>query len=243
MRRVLVAGALAAILAAGCSGSDEGDSSDVAAPADVTDDATVTETETGDGSDDDTSDDAATGDDETASADPAGDDDAGGGDEREPTTSTTTSTTTIPAEPEPEDGVDIDRAVPADAEAESTGPIGTTETTIPTEEGEISIGGGDVPELGDDFPLPAGFEVQLTSEVEGEIGFSGRIDGDLAELTAFFEAALPEAGYEIVEQQEVPDVLTTMSIDGPLVGDVVISQEPGTDGGWTILVALAEPEA
>ena len=98
-----------------------------------------------------------------------------------------------------------------------------------------------MPELGDEFPLPEGFEIQLTTEIEGEIGFSGRVTGELAELVAFFDEVLPAAGYEIVERQEVPDVFAVLSLDGPLVGDVVIGQEPGVEGGWTIAVGLAEP--
>lgn len=158
------------------------------------------------------------------------------------TSTSTTSTTTAAPEPEPEAGFDIDREFDAESEAESLGPIGTTETTLPTSEGEISVGGGDVPELGDEFPLPEGFEVQLTTEIEGEIGFSGRVTGELADLVAFFDAALPAAGYEIVERQEVPDTFAVLSLEGALVGDVVIAQEPGVEGGWTIAVGLAEPE-
>ena len=157
------------------------------------------------------------------------------------TSTTTTTTTTAAPEPEPEEGFDIDREFDSESEAESLGPIGTTETTLPTDEGEISVGGGEVPELGEEFPLPDGFEIQLTTEIEGEIGFSGRVTGELAELVAFFDEVLPAAGYEIVERQEVPDVFAVLSLDGPLVGDVVIGQEPGVEGGWTIAVGLAEP--
>lgn len=156
-------------------------------------------------------------------------------------TTTTTTTTTVAPEPEPEEGFDLDREFDSESEAESLGPIGTTETTLPTDEGEISVGGGEVPELGDEFPLPEGFEIQLTTEIEGEIGFSGRVTGELAELVAFFDEVLPAAGYEIVERQEVPDVFAVLSLEGPLVGDVVIGQEPGVEGGWTIAVGLAEP--
>lgn len=159
------------------------------------------------------------------------------------TTSTSTTTTTTAApEPEPEEGFDIDREFDSESEAESLGPIGTTETTLPTSEGEISVGGGEVPELGDEFPLPDGFEVQLTTEIEGEIGFSGRVTAELVDLVAFFDEALPAAGYTIVERQEVPDTFAVLSLEGPLVGDVVIAQEPGVAGGWTIAVGLAEPE-
>lgn len=158
------------------------------------------------------------------------------------TTSTSTTTTTTEApEPEPEEGFDIDREFDSESEAESLGPIGTTETTLPTDEGEISVGGGEVPELGDEFPLPGAFEIQLTTEIEGEIGFSGRVTGELADLVAFFDEVLPAAGYEIVERQEVPGVFAVLSLEGPLVGDVVIGQEPGVEGGWTIAVGLAEP--
>ena len=161
------------------------------------------------------------------------------------TESTTTTTTIAPEDIEPVDdeGFDIDREVDPDAEAESLGPIGSTETTIPTGEGEISIGGGDVPELADAFPLPDGFEVQLTTEVPGEVGFSGRVDGELADLVAFYELELAEAGYTITERQDVPAVLAALSIEGPLDGDVVISEEPGAGDGWTILVALKDPNA
>lgn len=162
-----------------------------------------------------------------------------------PTESSTTTTTIAPEDIEPVDdeGFDIDREVDPDAEAESLGPIGATETTIATDEGEFSVGGGDVPDLAEAFPLPDGFEVQLTTEIPGEIGFSGRVDGVLADLVAFYEVELPEAGYEITERQEVDGVLAALSIAGPLDGDVVISEEPGTDDGWTILVALVDPNA
>ncbi len=158
------------------------------------------------------------------------------------TTSTTTTTTIAPEDIEPldDEALDIDREFSADSQAESTGPIGSTETTIPTDEGEVSIGGGEVPELVEDFPLPDGYEIQLASEVPGEVGFSGRIDGELADLVAFFDAELAAAGYEIVARQEVPGVLTVLTVDGPFEGDVVISEEPGGDG-WTLVVALAEP--
>ncbi|MEM9517874.1 MAG: hypothetical protein AAGA37_01005 [Actinomycetota bacterium] len=154
-------------------------------------------------------------------------------------------TTTAPVAPEDieplDDAFDIDREFSADSEAESLGPIGTTETTIPTEEGEISIGGGDVPEQAGDFPLPEGYEVQLATEVPGELGFSGRVDGAFEDLVAFFEASLPDAGYEIVGRQEIPDTLAVLSVDGSFDGDVVISAEPGGEG-WTVVVALAEAD-
>ncbi|MEO0493021.1 MAG: hypothetical protein AAF081_06365 [Actinomycetota bacterium] len=157
------------------------------------------------------------------------------------TTTTSSTTTAAPPEPEPVEGFDIDREFDSDSEAESFGPIGATETTLPTSEGEISVGGGEVPELGGDFPLPDGFEVQLTTEIDGEIGFSGRVTGELAELVAFYEAELATLGYTIVERQDVPDTFAVLSLEGPLVGDVVIAQEPGVEGGWTIAVGLAEP--
>lgn len=162
-----------------------------------------------------------------------------------PVSSTAAVTTTIdPASIAPldgEEGFDLDREIAPDAQAESLGPIGATETTIATDEGEIQVGGGDIPDLAAAFPIPDGFEVQITTEVPGEVGFSGRVDGELDALVEFYEAALAEAGYDIIERQDVSGVLAAMEITGPLEGDVVISQEPGRTDGWTILVALAEP--
>ncbi|MEM8704865.1 MAG: hypothetical protein AAGE98_00295 [Actinomycetota bacterium] len=189
-------------------------------------------------SDDGSSDDAQPASTTSAPAETAADD------EVTTTTTTTTTTTIAPEDVEPldEEALDIDREFSSDSEAESLGPIGTTETTIPTDEGEVSIGGGDIPDLAAEVPVPPGFEVQLTTEVEGEAGYSGRVDGELADLIAFYEAALPEAGFEIVERQSVPGVLEVFSVEGPLVGDIVISEEPG-GAGWSILAGLAEPGA
>ncbi|MEM9464771.1 MAG: hypothetical protein AAGA90_05340 [Actinomycetota bacterium] len=249
-RRLWAAGALVALLATGCSGDPDPESADPSASstsgsatgstATDGDDAASTGIDAGSGGDADADDEDATAGDGTDTGEGGTDDAAGDDGAAAPTTSgPATDPSDDASEPEPDgDGFDVDREFSSDSEAENFGPIGSTETTIPTDEGEISIGGGEVPELGDTFPLPDGFEVQLTTEVEGEVGFSGRVDGDFDALVAFFEQRLPEAGYEIVERQVIDGVLSVFTVEGPLLGDVVVSEEPG-GGGWTILVALA----
>lgn len=223
MRRLLILGALAVTITAGCSdGGEQSAPSTTSEATAATPEPTTTEA--------------------TTSATDSSSDDAEPSTNAAPdTTSTsTTTTTTVAPEPQPDESFDIDREFSPDSEAEALGPIGTTETTIPTDEGEFSVGGGEVPELGEDFPLPDGFEMQLTTEIEGEIGFSGRVSGELGDLVEFFDDVLPAVGYEITEREEVPGVFTVLAVDGPLTGDVVIAQEPGVDGGWTIAVGLAE---
>jgi hypothetical protein len=162
-------------------------------------------------------------------------------DARPTTTIADAATTSTTAAPEPEpigEAADLDRTLPPETDVATLGPLGSTQTTIPTGEGEVSIGGGAVPASAGDFPVPDGLEVQITTETAEALGFTGRIDGELADLVGFFEDMLPAAGYEIIDRTAVPGVFTRLLLDGPLVGDVVISGEPG-GSGWTIAVALA----
>jgi hypothetical protein len=150
----------------------------------------------------------------------------------------TTSTTMLP-DPEPiGDAMDLDRTLPPETDVETLGPLGSTETTIPTVEGEISIGGGEVPGSAGDFPVPDGLEILITTETADALGFTGRVDGELDDLVGFYEEMLPGAGYEITDRTATPGVFTRLLLDGPLTGDVVISGEPG-GSGWTVAVALA----
>lgn len=162
------------------------------------------------------------------------DDDASAEVSGEPTTQPT---------PVPSPLSDLDREPPAAGEGpESTGPIGSTELEIETDEGTVQIGGGDVPAGADAFPLPDDFVLQLGSETETDLGFSGTTALGFAELVDFYDAGLVFAGYEITRRQVQGETFAVFEFESAdQVGQVALSTTPGEDSR-TILVAIAEAE-
>lgn len=142
-------------------------------------------------------------------------------------------TPVLPDEPTPPPGVG----------GEETGPLGDTELDLETDEGSVQIGRGDVPSsLDPSFPLPPDLVVQLATETEADLGFSGTTELTLEALDELYRSGLPAAGYEVVDVQEVEGVLLAFTFEGPSgVGQVAITQTPGGTG-WTLVVAIGDGE-
>ena len=157
-------------------------------------------------------------------------------------TVTAPPTTLVPI-PEPTSEV----AVPADgAGGESLGPLGSTDVELTSEDGSVQIGSADLPGLAGGFPLPDGIELDLASETATDAGFSGVAPGSVLEQAQFFRAALPAAGFTIIDERrptgdDDPDpavvLFTVESAD--LEGEIAITSAPGGLGA-SIIVAIAE---
>ncbi len=149
------------------------------------------------------------------------------------------STTLPPVEPEG-DALDTDRVLESsDGQAlpEELGPLGETERVIETNEGEISIGTGEVPEeVEEALPLPDDFEVQLASDTATDLGFSGTTASSLEELTEMYDLAFADESYTLEDRQEIPGTIVVYEISSASAsGQVAVSATPGAEGS-TILV-------
>lgn len=148
----------------------------------------------------------------------------------------TPTPTPVPVEPS-----ELNRPIPEEGNTTETfGPLGETEAEFETEEGDVQIGSGDVPEGASEFPVPDDLEVQLASETETDLGFSGVTATDFSELVTFYEEGIPAAGFEILSSEITEDVFAVFTFESDTqVGQVAISQAPGFDG-WTVLVNLGD---
>ncbi len=144
-----------------------------------------------------------------------------------------TESTTVRSMPEGEE-----RILPDGDEPDVFGPLGETEAEFETEDGVVQIGAADVPDaVADSFPIPDGIEVQLSSQVGAEAGFSGVTDMSFDELVTFYEMELPAAGYEFDRSQFVDGVVAVYDFEGPDgSGQLAISSAPG--GGHSVLVTF-----
>ena len=89
--------------------------------------------------------------------------------------------------PVPGTPFDLDRP-PVDPEqgsAETFGALGETEAEFETDEGSVQIGSGDVPAGAADFPVPPDLEIELASETESDLGFSGLTALSSPKVTVF----------------------------------------------------------
>lgn len=141
---------------------------------------------------------------------------------------TTAPMTTEPAEP-PEGG------------GTATGALGDADIQLETEEGTIQIGVAEVPDgVSGTFPIPADLDVQLSSATETDFGFSGVSAMGIAELAAFYEVGLIEAGYEITARQDVEGVLAVYTFERAAEsGQVAISSAPG-GAGSSVIVTIGD---
>lgn len=122
---------------------------------------------------------------------------------------------------------------------ESTGPLGETELQIETDDGELQIGGGEIPESASAFPLPDDFELQLASETSTATGFSGVSAQPVDELADFFRASLPAAGFDITDDSAPTPAIVTLAFTGTdSEGDLALSEAPGS-AGTTVIVTLS----
>lgn len=147
---------------------------------------------------------------------------------------TTTEVTAARSMPEGED-----RIIPEGDEPDVLGPLGETEAEFETDDGLVQIGSADVPDVvADNFPIPEGVDVQLSSQVGSQAGFSGVTDMSFGELVTFYETAFASAGYEFDRSRFVDGVVAVVAFDGPEgSGQVAISSAPG--GGRSLLVTFA----
>ena len=130
--------------------------------------------------------------------------------------------------------------VPEGEGGESIGPLGETELEVETDEGTVQIGTGEVPTGAAEVPLPDDFEVLLASETETDLGVTGTTALPFEDVVAFFDEALPTAGFEVTERTVQPGVFARFEVDAPpRAGDVLVSTTPGSDD-TTITIALAE---
>jgi hypothetical protein len=144
-----------------------------------------------------------------------------------------TQESTIRTMPEGED-----RILPEGDEPEVFGPLGETDAEFETDDGRVQIGSADVPDaVAESFPIPDGFEVQLSSQAGTQAGFSGVTDMTFDELVNFYEIELPPAGYEFERSRFVEGVVAVYDFEGPDgAGQVAISSAPG--GGHSVLVTF-----
>ncbi len=217
--------------ATGCSGGSEGEPDDAGA-----------ETTTDEGAGLDASLDA----DETAAGEPTD------GDDGADSSPAPAATSTVEPVPTPRDAFDVDRPeVPDGSGAEATGPLGSTDLELETDEGSVAIGDAEVPELARDFPVPDGLEVQLASETATDAGFSGTAPGLVSNVAAFYRSALGEAGFSITQDTQVPSAEDLPSGVQPTVvlvqfesptkqGDIAITPAPGSAELVSVIVAIAE---
>lgn len=150
----------------------------------------------------------------------------------------TPTPTATPVSVEPSE---LNRPVPEEGNTTETfGRLGETEAEFETDEGEVQIGSGDVPGGAAEFPVPDDLEVQLASETQTDLGFSGVTAMAFDELVSFYEEGIPAAGFEILGTDVTPDVFAVFTFESETqVGQVAISQAPGFDG-WTVLVNLGD---
>ncbi len=136
---------------------------------------------------------------------------------------------------------DLDRPIPEGGNTTETfGPLGETEAEFDTDEGSVQIGSGEIPDGAAEFPVPDDLEIQLASETEADLGFSGLTATGFADLVTFYEEGIPAAGFEILGSDVVDDVFAVFTFSSDTqVGQVAISQAPGFDG-WTVLVNLGD---
>ena len=131
--------------------------------------------------------------------------------------------------------------VPPGVGGEATGPLGSNEIRVDTDAGTVQIGSGSVPDrLGPSFPLPADFVVELASETETDLGFSGTTDESLDDLIELFETGLPTVGYPIVSIDRRGSRFAVFEFANDVgLGQVAISQAPSGDG-YTVIVAFGD---
>ncbi len=160
---------------------------------------------------------------------------------RESTQTAPGATATPQPTPEPREASDIDRVVSEEGDQPQTfGRLGETEAEFETDEGSVSIGDAEVPVGAGDFPVPADLDVQLASETEADLGFSGLTAMSFGELIDFYRSGVPAAGFDILREQIVDDVFATFAFESSdQTGQVAISQAPGFDG-WTVIVSLGD---
>ena len=166
---------------------------------------------------------------------------AEGAEEAERTIADEAPAPTPTATPESVEPSELNRPIPEEGNTTETfGPLGETEAEFETEEGDVQIGSGDIPDGAAEFPVPEDLEVQLASETETDLGFSGVTAMDFGELVAFYEDGIPAAGFEILGTDITEDVFAVFTFESDTqVGQVAISQAPGFDG-WTVLVNLGD---
>ncbi|MCU0261207.1 MAG: hypothetical protein MUE78_09330 [Ilumatobacteraceae bacterium] len=151
------------------------------------------------------------------------------------------SSTVADTEPGRPSVVTIDESTPLGSSdlGQSTGPLGSTRLDIETDEGSMQIGGGEIPSSAAGFPLPAGFELQLSSETDDATGFSGVVASSVDEVAGFFRQELPVAGFDIVDDQApTPAVVLIRFSSDDDDGEVAISGAPG-GAGTTVVVTLS----
>lgn len=131
-------------------------------------------------------------------------------------------------------------AVPSTTEqAETLGPLGSTDREIETDDGLVDIGDAELPaSLPEEFPVPDDFEVQLATDVGDQSGFSGVTALELKELADFYRTELDAQGYTVDEIQSIDGVLVVLGFDGDGGrGQVALSSAPG--GGRSVLVTFS----
>ncbi|MDJ0769334.1 MAG: hypothetical protein QNJ12_11090, partial [Ilumatobacter sp.] len=123
---------------------------------------------------------------------------------------------------------------------EATGPLASADVDLDTSKGRVEIGSAEVPDAAADFPLPDDLVVLLASETSSDAGFTGESELDVDTLAAFYESALPGAGYEIVSVQATPGVFAVFGFeDAETVGQVAISNA-ATTAGSSVIVAIGD---
>lgn len=104
-----------------------------------------------------------------------------------------------------------------------TGPTGDGITITGPTGGEVNIGGAELPEAWPaDFPIPDGATPAYSVSAGGGVSVWFSTDLGLDEVKAFFESALPAAGYTIDSQANFSD---------PTSGEYSVFSVSG--GGWT----------
>jgi len=132
-----------------------------------------------------------------------------------------------------------DRILPEGDEPDVFGPLDETDAEFETENGRVQIGSAEVPDaVADSFPIPDGLQIQLSSEVGTQAGFSAVTDMTVEELVTFYESQLAAAGYEATRRPFVDDAVAVFDFDGADgAGQLVISSAPG--GGRSVLVTFS----
>lgn len=125
-----------------------------------------------------------------------------------------------------------DRSVPAGAEPEEFGPLGSTKVEIESDSGTVQIGGGNVPDaVPDTFPIPDDLVIQLSTGVGDNAGFSGVTQLTFDELVAFYRTGLEDSGYFVTDEQIDGGVVVVLGFDGLAGrGQVAMSNAPGGQG-------------
>jgi len=131
-----------------------------------------------------------------------------------------------------------DRPLPVGDEPEVLGPLGETEVEFETEDGVVQIGAADVPDVvPNDFPIPDGLEIQISSQTGATAGFSGVTELSFSDLVAFYDLELEAAGYVSTQTRLVDGVVAVYEFEGTEgSGNVAISSAPG--GGRSVLVTF-----